>query len=128
MATWNEIIAGADGTTYIGRNTDGRKVKVFVPVDGRAKTRQWLWDRFRKVWIEKIMATGGHVTLPKPAKVAKDQELLPAPDRYVVDWQSIRKTKDGYVPNTPEHTKRGKRLQMGEVRGQRGNRGTAGNV
>lgn len=127
MATWNEVIACDTGTTYIGR-VNGRKVKVYVPADGRIKARQWLWDAQRKAWIEKIMATGGYVKLAPAAKVAKDQELLPAPPRYVADWQSIRKTKDGYVPNTPEHTKRGKRVVIREVRGQRANRGTAGTI
>lgn len=128
MAKWYTQEDTGDGTMYIGRNTDGRKIKVWAPNDGRFKPRFWQWDAKRKAWIEKITATGGQVKLPPAAKVAKDQELLPAEPRYVVDWQSIRKTKDGYVPNTPENTKRGKKIMVSEMRGQRGNRGTAGSL
>lgn len=131
MVKWLAIDDSESGTTFTGRMIHNQRIKIHVPSDRRHRSRVWLWDSARKVWIEKLQP--GTVEnmirlLPraKQAKQAPAYVLEPAPNDprdSRVDWQAIIRHKKGsqYVLNTPSNTKRSGRTKIAAARGQSGN-------
>jgi hypothetical protein len=115
-----------NGTFYTG-DVSSTKLRVFVHDDRRKTPLVWRWER--ELWIQEIGThrARGLLTMVRARRQAPGFviQTFDDPRDARVDWSAIRKTKDGWVANKPEHTKRASNVKMAAKRGYGG---TAGNI